>query len=258
MKQDGRVTTEDFTEENPTDIELSPPGDDDSLDSLFDYYSQTKDKKTLNTMVKRLNPTVSYTLASLGVANDPVMQAEARVVVANAIPNYDPSYGAKLPTYITTQLQQMHRTVRQHRSPIKVPERLQMDAYRLNEVEKEFMELHDREPDLLELSDKSGLSIRRIKRIRDQIFKSTGDETFGEVGGLIEPDFLDEALEYVYHDLDYKDKKILEGTTGFGGAKQLTPAELSAKLDISQSQVSRRTAKIALRIQEIAKALEPS
>ena len=87
--------------------------------------------------------------------------------------------------------------------------------------------------------------------VSDDDSPSSVSETNGEL-----PNYVREALAYTYAELDTREKKILEWSTGFGGSKILPPAEIAKKLNISQSQVSRLTAKIAVSVEENLKALE--
>ena len=57
-------------------------------------------------------------------------------------------------------------------------------------------------------------------------------------------------------ELNKRERKILEWSTGFGGAPILKPADIAKKLNISQSQVSRITAKLAVDVESNLKAIE--
>jgi DNA-directed RNA polymerase specialized sigma subunit len=56
-------------------------------------------------------------------------------------------------------------------------------------------------------------------------------------------------LEYVHHDLDPIDKKILEWKTGMYGKQVLSTNEIARRLNITPSAVSQRAAKIAMKIE---------
>ena len=74
------------------------------------------------------------------------------------------------------------------------------------------------------------------------------------------PDYLDEATNYVYHDSDHVDRKLLELKTGYGRKSEnfipMKAKDIAAKLNISPSQVSRRSLRLSKKINEIKGALE--
>jgi hypothetical protein len=113
-----------------------------------------------------------------------------------------------------------------------------------------------------ELSDYANIPIKRIQKIR-AIFKKAPSEA--ELASAAEsPDFslqndatdyAREALDYVYGDSDYVDRKILEMKTGFNGLDPVSPKDIAVKLNLSPAQLSRRSARLAFRIQEIERQL---
>lgn len=227
-------------------------------DDLYKSYNGAIGQPELNELVKSLEPTINYTLSSLNAGNDKVLKAQARVIAAESIMKYDPSSGSSLPTYVTNNLKQLHRMRRQLNSPIKMSDRLQYDNYAIQKAEKEFTEQFGRDPDMLELADYSGVSIKKIKKIKDRFtMASVNESSFGgnDVGSY-DIDYTNEAIDYVYHELEHKDRKILDHTVGYGGAKLLQDKELSEKLGISLSQLSRRRAAVALKIHEMERMLD--
>ena len=65
-----------------------------------------------------------------------------------------------------------------------------------------------------------------------------------------------EAMDYVYRDADYIDRKIMEMKTGYGGGEALPPSVVAQRLNLTPTQLSRRSAKLALQIREIEDALQ--
>jgi GTP-dependent phosphoenolpyruvate carboxykinase len=70
------------------------------------------------------------------------------------------------------------------------------------------------------------------------------------------PDFLGEAMEYVYDESDPIDRKIIEFTTGYGGSPMLSKKEIADRLGISPSQVTRRADRIGMKIQDMDYEIE--
>lgn len=228
---------------------------DSSPDTLFANYQTDPSQDNLRTVVRALDPTVNQVLGSINAADDPTVRAEARRIAAESVLSYSPDRGAALPTYVTSQLQQLRRFKRQTQSPVSIPDRLQLDSYHLDRKRKEFIDRHGRDPDMLELSDFSHIPLRRIKKINSATRSMVAEDTIDAVSGTA-LDFDGEAVDYVYSDSDYLDRKILEHRLGYGGGEQLSLDELAVRLKLSPSQISRKSKRLAWRIQELKTALE--
>lgn len=229
------------------------------VDIAYEAWKIDPTPDTLNPVVKELGPTIDFTLIGLGAKGDPVLTGEARLVAADAVQKYDPERGTSLKTFVSHQLKQMHRKARQNASPLRVPERYTFEQHALHRAEQDFIEKKGREPSLVELSDWSATPIDRIKKLRSIPKTLSQGQMQGPVdseGGPVDPgddrpDYLDEAMDYVYYSAQPTDQKIFEYMTGYGNTQQLTPAEISVKLGISQSQISRRFALLMSKLQDI-------
>lgn len=62
---------------------------------------------------------------------------------------------------------------------------------------------------------------------------------------------LQEAFDFVYHDSDNTDKKILEYTFGYGGSPQITSQEIKRKLKLTETQLRRRKENLARQMKEL-------
>ena len=230
----------------------------DTLDLAYGDYATDPSVDNLNRVVTQLKPTIDYQLASLGSANDPVMRNKALVFAAQAIPAFDPQRST-LPTYVSSQLRRLSRERRALSTPIRIPERALLDAYAISKQEQEFIDTHGREPDMIELSDFSGIGLSTLEKIRDTVLASPTEDALGEQNEHLTPDYFHEATTYVYTDSDHIDRKILELKTGHNMGKTHVPlkaTQIAAKLKISPSQVSRRSLRLSKKINEIRDALE--
>ena len=207
-------------------------------EEAYKIYKSKPTKVNLHGVVKSLRKTINYTLASLNSAGNPVMESKALVYTARAVKDYDPSHGAALPTYVTSQLRRLIRDQREINAPVKIADRAMLDLYKISQAEQEYEDQHGREPDLLELADFSGISPKRIEKVRKQMPAVPTEEAFGETVGEQTPDFA-------------VDRKILEHKTGYGGKPQLSGEEISRKIGISPSQVSRRSRRISKKINDL-------
>ena len=226
------------------------------LNKRYDSWVVDPTPENLNSIVDQLKPTIDHNLRSINAVDDNLMRTRARTVAAQAVQSYDPSAGTQLPTWTSNQLMRLRRMRREIQQPIRVPERTQIDAFALNRAELEFMEKHNREPDVEELADWSHMPVRRIEKIRRQYRRMPGQAALGDSIVQTETDYGGEALEYIYKDADKLDRQIIEMKTGYGGKYDpMEPKDIAYKLKLTPSQLSRRSAKLSLKIQEIEEAL---
>lgn len=230
-----------------------PETEDKPLDP-YEHWKADPTPDNLATVVDTLKPLIGYQLANLGAHDDPILKNKARVVAAQAIKKYDPASGASLPTWVSSQMQQLRRFRRQAHAVLKVPERIQMDAWHLAQKEKEFIDTYDREPDLLELADFSHLPARRIAKIRKFSHATPSEAALPDQPGD-DTDFTGESIDYIYRDADHIDRRILEMKTGYGGHPPLPPAQIAQKLRISPAQVSRRAKRLTFKINQMEQAM---
>ena len=235
---------------------------DDDISSLSPYekWQLFKDSDSLYEVTKSLRPTIDSVVASLGGTGNPQVAAKARVIAAKAIQTYDPSAGTTLPTWVSQQLRQLTRDIRKSNSMVHVPDGVQLDGYTLYRAEREFEDEHGREPTVEELSDISHLSVKRIKDVRQKMRPVVTDAgTESEDGSSLlsveNSDYTQDALDYVYAESDRNDRKILEYTVGYGGATPLDAKQIMQKLKLTPVQLSRRKARLSMRINEVVEGL---
>jgi DNA-directed RNA polymerase specialized sigma subunit len=229
----------------------------------YDRYRVNPTPDRLYDVVKSMDATINHALISVGSQDDPLMRSQAQAYAAEAIKTFNPDSGAQLPTWVSQNLMQLRRFKRQNSGPLKMPERIHLDAMALTRAEAEFLDSKDRDPTLEELADMTGLSMRRIKKVREAFRKTptegletAGEGNFASSVAALEPDYTGEALDYVYADADPIDKQLIELTTGYGGKEPISAADAAKRLKLSPVQVTRRRAKLALKLQEIERGLQ--
>jgi DNA-directed RNA polymerase specialized sigma subunit len=229
------------------------------LDEIYSFYKEDPTPDNLNNVVKVLEPSINYAVSSIGAADDRLVRQKARIFAGLAVQKYDPTAGADLKTWVNHNLMQIRRFRRETQQPIKVPERQQLEAYTLFKAEQNFAADHEREPDLVELSDYSGIPIRKIEKIRRSQRLVPSETTMEGFGGMMhaEPDLVNEALDYIYQESDKIDRQIIELKTGYGGKfDPIPPKDIAKRLKITPSQLSRRSSRMAFKIQQYEQALQ--
>lgn len=225
------------------------------LDTSWEAWKADPTPERLGSVVSGLDGTVHHTLRSIGAPNDPYLRSKARVLAADAVRTYDPTYGASLRTWTSHQLMPLRRLKRERSTAIKVPERAQNDAYALELATRKYVDEHNREPDMQELSDVSGYPVRRIRRVRETIRPVVAEGVFDGITMGSETDYREEALDYIYNDASALERKIIEMRTGYGGNAPMAPGDVARKLKLTPVQLSRHSARLGMQVLEIEKAL---
>jgi hypothetical protein len=211
----------------------------------YQNYAQNPSQENLNKVMTSLKPVINQSLVSLGESSNPLLEERARIYAVQAIKKYSPDYGASLHTWVRGQLMQLNRARRELNSPIKVPERIQLDAFHIRNKEAEFRDKHGRDPDVQELSDITKLPVKRLAKVRTQFFKvPTSAAMPDESVSKFQSDYLDESMGYVFDSCDYVDRKILEHRFNYGGGELLPNHVIGTMLGIRPDVLSKRYKKL--------------
>lgn len=226
-----------------------------NLDAAYGTWRKDPSPNTMHQLLGAASPVLSKAITSYA-GGDNALGGRAKRLAIDAIKKYDPDKGTKLQTYLLIQLQPLRRDYMKRTSPVKIPERIQIDRYHLDTSERGFRETHSREPSDAELSELTGLSSKRIARLRmfSKGLLAEGQMSTPEGGinlpGSEEVSADDIWMEYVHHDLDPIDKKILEWKTGIYGKQVISTNEIARRLGVTPSAVSQRASRIAMKIEE--------
>lgn len=219
-------------------------------DDAYNLWKADPTPENLNSAVRALDGTVNYALYAVGDTENPQLRHQARLFAAEAIKTYDPTKGAQLPSWVSGQLQSLRRFKRENTGPVKVPERAQLDAWHIEKARREYLDRHGVDPDVKQLADASHLSVKRITDVRKATRPVVAQEAIQDVEQN-ETDFTGEALEYVYDESDATDRKIIEMLTGYGGGNTVPKHLVAQHLGVSPSQITRRSERIAQKLQEM-------
>ena len=226
-----------------------------TLSDAYNQWAIDRKPENLNSTVDFLKPTISYKLAALGSADNPQMRHQARLMVADAVKKFDPNMGVSLTTWAQQHLQGMNRFKRENQGALKVPDRAAIDAWTIEKASQELDDRLGREADVHELADYTKMSVKRIAAVRKATRPvAASSQMYSEGEDLA--DYLGEAMTYVYDDSDTLDRKIIEFTTGYGGVEAMPKNQVATRLGISPAQVTRRTERIAQKLQALEEDLK--
>ncbi len=224
-----------------------------TMDDAYDFWKRNPGSANMQRLLDAAKPVIGKALTSFA-GGDRAFTGRAKRLAIDAFKTYDSAKGAKLRTHLLIRLQPLQRNYTKRMSPLAVPERVQLDKMRIDRAEQAFTQIQGREPADAELAEKMGLSLKRIAHVKSfagGILSEGQMVVDGEQSlprsSVVTP--ADIVVEYVHHDLDPIDKKILEWKTGIYGKRRLGTTEIARRLKITPSAVSQRAAKIALKLE---------
>ncbi len=200
-------------------------------------------------LMDKLTPIVNSGLTSFGSPN---LKIRSRILVDKALRSYDPSQGASLNTHVYNNLKGLQRYKAKRSAATHTPERVRLDKFHINKFETDYHNVHKVIPSDQTIADHLMLSRARIAKARSgsgespELFSDKGDQiTEGKSRSAY-----DIWMDYVHHDLDDVNKKVLEWTTGYGGSDVLKKSEIAKRLGISGPAVSSRINTIQKKLEE--------
>lgn len=230
-------------------------GAPDNFDEIHANWLKNRTPENNSQILDAVQPIIDTALQSyVGSNANQTARTHAKLMALRALETYDPSKG-NVRTHLLSQLQSLRRFAAQQQNIIDVPEQVSLDYNALKEAENELRDKLGREPTDDELADHTGLSKKRIKKIRSfnqpvaegtTHNETTEDGTDGGVESNVpgnDPG-LDAWLDFVYDDLSSTDKLVMDMLLGRNGRKKSTVQEIAKELGVSPSAVSQRAAKI--------------
>lgn len=223
---------------------------------IFDEWKKNPTPNLNTKLVGAVQPIIDTALSSyVGPSQTPAIRSRAKLMALKALNTFDPAAG-NVRTHLLSQLQSLRRLSAQEQNIIGIPEQVGLDYQKLTEAENELRDRLSRDPSDDEIADATGLSARRIKKIRafhqpiaeGSTIIETGDD-YADAGGIAskipgQNDAQDAWLDFVYGDLAPTDKLIMDMTLGRNGRRKTSTHDIAKKLNISPGAVSQRAAKI--------------
>lgn len=229
----------------------------------YSAWKSSPDPRTTGALLQQLDPVIASAVKNYGLGSSgPTIKGKARRIIVQALPGYDPASG-KLKGYLNSHLQGLRRHATRQTTAIGIPEQILLDQQHLFESSEQLRDDLNREPSDVELADRSGLSLKRIKHIRtarpglmEGQVRAPGEDgsmerldTVAKVPGQSDPGE-DAWLQFVYHSADSKDQIILEHVLGMNGRPVLPANKIAKKLRMTPAAVSQRAAKLQQQLNE--------
>jgi DNA-directed RNA polymerase specialized sigma subunit len=226
---------------------------DSDIEQDWKVWKASGDPRKLRGIVNRLQPTITGVLSSAGIKN-PIITDRARLVAAKAAQSYDPTKGAKLQTYVSSQLRSVVRDAPKIQEPMVPGQKYRAESAELHTAKLRFTDTFGRDATDEELSELTNIPLRKVVRLqssnRARIPMSMVEEADDDINA---PDVIgstrtpyDDWVDAVYHGLGDVDRLVLMHKTGYRHAEPLDDEQLSKRVGLSVDAVQQR----ARRIQE--------
>lgn len=223
----------------------------------YDKWMTDPTPENMAEIVKSMEPTINSEVQRY-TGPKPLLRGKAKALTINAIKSYKPGQGTQLRSWVVTSLQPLSRYGQQLR-PVHASEVAIRQAAQVNRVREEMLDETGHDPTPEELADQTGISVIRIKKLRQQVkptisesaFDVSNDPNSPGLPGTIAPDRIGMAADMVYHSLSERDKQIHDFKTGKHGVPAISNQEIAKRLGVSPALISQRTAQIAAQIQDL-------
>ena len=228
---------------------------DDKLQ--YDEWVNDPTPENMSKLVDTLQPTINSEVQRYA-GPKPLLRGKAKGLAIKAVHTYDPTRGAKLRTWVVTQLQPLSRYGQQLR-PIAAPEAAIRQAAEVHRIQTEMNEDLGREPTDVELADSTGISTKRIVKLRSMVLPAVSEGAFeagaGEdersLPGTVFSNKTDVAQDMVYDSLSDRDKAIYDLKTGAHGKAALTNQMIAKRLGVTPALISQRSRQIGEQIADV-------
>ena len=226
-------------------------------ETAYADWLKNKSPENLSRVVESFYPTINSEITRYSGPKN-LLRSQAKILTIKAIKSFNPMSGAKLNSWVVTNLKPLSRYSVKQRD-VKIPEVAARQAAQVNRAFEDLRDEYGRDPTDEEIADELGITPRRVADVRRKavasVTSSTYDEIEGDdmtsVPGVVTPSKLPFAQEAVYEGLNSDDRFIFDSLTGLNGAKQLSAKEVAARLGISPAAVSQRASRIGNAIAEI-------
>jgi DNA-directed RNA polymerase specialized sigma subunit len=222
-----------------------------TVDSAYEKWNLDKSPENMSSVVQALGPVITSEIQRYA-GPKPLLRSRAKLLAAKAVRTYDPASGAKLQSWVVTQMQPLSRYSK-NLQPVHVSDDLYRRSSDLNRMATDYELEYGSAPSDSELADYSGVSVAKIKKYRqarpaissESQYLEAGPDTGTLLPGVQTVSQTGTAAEMVYESLSPRDKMIYDHKTGSHGKKEISAAELAKRLGVSPAYVSQVSARIA-------------
>jgi DNA-directed RNA polymerase specialized sigma subunit len=215
-------------------------------------WQQNRDAETYLTLVKRFRPITESFVKSFKTSGvSPLaLRAQADSQFIKAISTYKPGMETAPSTHIWNNLQKIKRVSMRSLQSGHIPEHRNIKKSTFVTVKDNLTDRLGYEPSVQDLSEELGWSMEEVARMDNELGSEIPESTFenqfykGTDGTQKEKALAD----YLYMELDGKEKKVFEWTFGYGGKPILNSREIAKKIGENEMYVSRTKKKLSSKL----------
>jgi DNA-directed RNA polymerase specialized sigma subunit len=212
---------------------------------------------TSGALLRAIDPVIQLGVRTYAGTSSPTLRGRAKRLALTAMDSYDPQQ-ASIKTHLMNHLQGLQRYAARQGQALTIPERVGLARVQLSSAEAELEDKLGRAPSLTEVADHTGLSIKKINRVRayhpgvaeGQFAAAAGDDSSDPSVRGNSP--ARQQAEFIHGDLSGIDQSILEHSLGLFGAERLSHGAIAKRLNISSGAISQRARRIQSRLDELA------
>ena len=241
-----------FPETNQAPLGLQTSGSEDlskikTKDLIIRWQKENSPELTA-AVLKRMKPTIDSALHSYASGQEDQLRIKATKLTLDTLKKYDANAGAEASTFVFNNLKRLNRLSAKSSSIMPLPEGVVFDANKIQKASDKFVDQEGRDPSDQELADLTGLSIKRINKVRESNKVVSESSTLSTEGGRdtvsISATTDKDYFEYVYASVDPINQKIMEWSAGAHGQPRMKDIEIAKRLKISPAAVTQRKIKI--------------
>lgn len=226
----------------------------DDFNELYTRWQKNKTPELNSKLLTAVQPVIDTALSSYAGQVSPSTRSRAKIMALKAFDTFDPQRG-NVRTHLLSQLQGLRRLAAKEQNIISIPEQVGLDFQKLDTAENELRDQLSRDPTDDELADFTGLSVKRLRKVRSfhkpvasgMLDQETTDDSYsGDVASHLpnQNASADAWLDFVYGDLTPTDKLIMDLTLGRNGRQRTSTQEIARRLNMTPGAISQRAAKI--------------
>jgi len=216
-------------------------------------WQKSKDPQLFTELLIKYRPVVNKIVGqykTVGVSPE-TLKAEATAQLIKSFKSYNPSYDTQPITHIWNNLKKVQRTASSSLMSGHIPESRALKKSTFNIVKDNLTDRLGYEPSTAEMSDELGWSRKEVAMMTKELgWESPYSKMkYDYYGSTVNTENPDKALaDYVYHELDKKDKVIFEHTFGYAGKPLLSNKEIADKLHVNEMWIHRAKKRLSEKI----------
>jgi len=216
-------------------------------------WQKSKDPDLFAELVIRYQPIVNSVVnkyKTWGISA-PTLRTKANTQMIKALQSYKADAGAAPSMHIWNNLQKVQRIAGGSLQSGHIPENRNMKRITFQTVRENLNDQLGYEPSSQQMADELGWDIREVGRMNSELGGeiTASEAEFDFYGNSTTGANQDRALaDYLYLELDDKDKVIFEHSFGYAGKPKLTNKEIALKLGTNEMAITRAKQRMGAKI----------